>query len=412
MANISGLGPLLTQYGVTATSPQQISDFLNQYGSLINLQYLNNVTVNLTPVQEQVSGSVTVQGRRRYPQVEYEFLYNSDQTVSSSDQLVIHRAALTQRLGLSNDLSLTVARYTTKTPGQPSKNSPLVALSMRHHFETAPAFLVLERHSNIHGRVFEDTKGQGEYSAAARGVADIEVVLDDNRRTRTGSDGTYRFTGVTEGKHQVQALLPAGMPYNFTTPERIDLSADGEAFFGIAPSLASLGGEVRDDADHGVSGIVVTIYGEHSRMTAISGGDGKFLASRLPDGSYTVSIDADSLPAGYIIEDPAVVRVAVNSGEVARANLRLRALRNVAGRVVVYDTKLGQYVGVPGVVVTLGELSLRSTTGPDGRYLFRELPRGTFVISAEYLGHTMNQIVKVPEGPAQMDNINLVVGQR
>lgn len=412
LSNVNSLGPLLTQYGVTATSPQQISDFLNQYASLINLQYLQNVTIHVTPVQEQVSGSLSVKTPAAYPQFDYQFLYNSNQTVSSSNELIIHRLTGTQRLGRSNDLSLTVARYTSKAPGQVTTNNPFVLVTMRHHFDTAPAFLVLERHGAIHGRVFDDADGQGEYTSAAPGVSGIEVVLDEKRRTRTGSDGSFRFAGVPEGKHQVHALLADGTPYYFTTPESAELPESGEANFGIARSLSSLGGEVRDDSNRGIAGIVVAIHGKERRLTAISGGDGKFLVPRLPDGEYSVSVEADALPAGYMIEPPAVAEVVTKAGGAARANFRIRALRNVAGRVLFYDAKLGQYVGVQGVVVTLQELSVHSTTASDGRYLFRELPAGTYVISAEFQGRTMNQIVKVPDDPAQIDNINLVIGQR
>jgi hypothetical protein len=412
LTNVTGLAQLLNQYGVTATTPQQIGDFLNQYASLINLQYLRNVTVNLTPVREQVSGSATLQGRGAHPQLDYEFLYDADQSVSSTTQVVIHRATATQRLGLSNDLSVTLALYKTRTTGQPPVSNPLVALSLRHHFNTAPAFLVLEHHGTIRGRVFEDADGQGQYVGSAPGVAGIEITLDDRRRTRTVSDGSYRFPGVPEGKHQVQAVLRDNTPYYFTTPERSETSEDAELFFGIARSLSSLGGEIRDDVNRGIAGVVVAIQGDKSRLSAISGGDGKFLVPRLPDGPYSVSVDPDSLPAGYLIDSPASVQVTTKSGGASRANLRIRALRNISGRVVLYDRKLGQYVGIPDVAVTLNELSLRNKTASDGRFLFRELPSGTFTVSAEYEGQTINKIVKIPEDPAQIANINLIIGQR
>jgi hypothetical protein len=412
LANANGLEQLLNQYGVTATTPQQIGDFLNQYAALINLQYLRNVTVNLTPVREQVGGSATWAGRGNHPQVEYEFLFNDDQTVSSSTEVMIHRVTATQRLGLSNDLSVTCAVYKTRTPGQPAETNPLVALSLRHHFNTAPGFLMLARHGTIRGRVFEDASGQGEYASSAPGVAGIEIVLDTLRLGRTASDGSFRFSGVPEGKHQIEAMLRDNMPYYFTTPESLETSEDAQVVFGIAPSLSSLGGEVLDDVNHGVSGIVFTIQGENRRLTAISNGDGKFLMPRLPDGEYSVSIESESLPAGYVIEEPSTVRVITVSGKAPRANLRIRAIRNLSGRVLLYDPALGRYVGIPGLAVVLTELSAKATTDADGRFLFRELHSGTFSVSAVYQGRTIKRLANVPETPVQLTGVDLIMGQR
>ncbi|MGA2717306.1 MAG: SdrD B-like domain-containing protein [Bryobacteraceae bacterium] len=412
LSQVTGLGPLLSQSGVTATTPQQISDFLNQNAALINLQYLNNVTINLTPVREQVSGSATWQGHGSAPQIDYEYLRNIDHEVTSTNDVAIHRVSVTQRLGLSNDLSLTVAEYRTRSTGQPLVVSPLISLSLKHHFNTAPSLLVLERHGTIKGRVFEDLDGQGVHSPSAPGVAGVEVILDNRRRARTSPDGSYHFPGVPEGKHDIQAILHGDTAYYFTTPEQVETSENSEVNFGVARSLSSLGGEVLDDIPHGVPGIVVVVRGEKRRTTVVSAGDGKFLLPKLADGEYSVSVDGDSLPAGYVVEEPAEVRVVTASGKAPRATLRIRALRNVSGRVLVYDRALGQYVGARNLAVILKELSLRTTTDAEGRFLFRELRSGTFVVSAEYQGQTVDRQVTVPEQPAQLTDINLVVGQR
>ncbi|HML17078.1 MAG TPA: hypothetical protein VK419_08630 [Bryobacteraceae bacterium] len=412
LSQVTGLAQILTQFGVTATTPQQISDFLNQYAGLINLQYLNNVTINLTPRLEQVSGSATWRGRGYAPQVDYEFLRNIDESVSSDNAVTIHRLSVTQRIGRSNDLLLTLAEYRTRATGQPLAVNPLVALSLRHRFNTAPGFLMMERHGAIKGRVFEDQDGRGADSPSAPGVAGVELILDNRRQTRTGPDGSYRFPGVPEGKHRIQAMLHGETAYYFTTPEQVETSEDGEVNFGIARSLSSLGGEVQDDTPRGVSGIAIVIQGENRRTTIVSGGDGKFLVPRLAAGQYLVSVDGDSLPPGYIVEEPAVVSVPVEDGKAPRASLKIRAIRNISGRVLLYDRTLGQYVGIPGIAVVLTEMSLTTTTDSDGRFLFRELPGGTFTVSADYNGQGINRLVTVPEQPAQLKDINLIMGQR
>ena len=407
-----GLGPLLTELGLTAVTPGQISSFLTDNAALINLLYLRNVTVNVTPVREQASGSVAWQGRGKQPQVSYEFLYNNDQTITSSVQVAIHRVTATQRLGVSNDLSVTWAQYRTKTPREPSLVNPLYSLALQHHFVTVPGFLVLKRHGAIHGKVFEDPDGQGTYTSAMRGMGGVEVTLDQQRRTRTAADGTFRFAGVPEGKHQVQAILPSATPYYFTTPEQVDAEIEAEVYFGLAASLSSLAVEVVSDSHLFVAGVSIEIRGGGRRFTSMTGGDGKALIPRLPEGAYDVSIDPESLPPGYSIDTPAVVPVSTGPSSPGRAMLRVLAARGVAGRVLIYDGTLGRYVPVPGVEVLLEKLSLRKVTDREGRYLFRDLPAGTFLVSAKFQNQMFNQMVKIPDEPSQQGDINFIVGHR
>ena len=412
LSQVTGLAQLMEQYGATATTPQQISEFLNQNAALINLQYLNDVRVSLTPVREQLSGTAAWQGHGSATKIDYEFLFNSDQEITGSNKVTIQRITVAQRLGRSNDLAVTFAEFRSQGNGPSATMTPLITLSLRHHFNTAPGLLMLERHGTIKGRVFEDLDGQGVYSPAAAGVAGVEVILDNLRQARTGADGTFRFPGVPEGKHRLQAVLHGETPSYFTTPEEVEMPQNAEVYFGTARLLSSLGGEVQDDTSHGVSGIVFTIQGGNRRVTAVSSGDGKFLVPRLPDGEYSVSIEGESLAAGYVIEEPAVVRVVTAAGKAPRASLRIRAIRNLSGRVLLYDPALGRYVGIPGLAVVLTELSVNATTDANGRFLFRELHSGTFHVSAVYRSQTVDRLVAMPEQPVQLTDADLIMGQR
>jgi hypothetical protein len=79
---------------------------------------------------------------------------------------------------------------------------------------------------------------------------------------------------------------------------------------------------------------------------------------------------------------------------------------------LIYDGRLGRHVPVAGVEVILEKLSLRKITDQEGRYLFRELPSGTFVISANFQNQTFNQIVRLPDEPVQQAGVNFIVGHR
>jgi hypothetical protein len=272
--------------------------------------------------------------------------------------------------------------------------------------------LALQRHHTIQGRVFEDQDGQGTYTESASGLAGVEMILDQRMRTRTASDGSYKFSGVPEGKHQIVAILPTTKPYYFTTPEQFEIDKETEVYFGVAPSLSSLAGEVTNDMRRGVGGVTVTITGGGRRYTAVSGSGGKLLISRLPEGSYDVFVDPDSLPAGYAIEQPATVQLVMLPNSPGRVALHVRALRNVSGRVLIYDRLRGVYVPVAEADVILPELSRRIVSDNEGRYIFRDLPSGVFTISVVVKGQPINQIVTVGDEPSRQANIDLIVGQR
>ena len=95
-----------------------------------------------------------------------------------------------------------------------------------------------------------------------------------------------------------------------------------------------------------------------------------------------------------------------------KVTLPVRALRTATGRILIYDGTAGVFVPVAGVDVVVNELSRQSRTGQSGRYLFRDLPPGTFTISVTYDGRTLNQILKVPDGPSQQPDVDFTVGRR
>ena len=125
-----------------------------------------------------------------------------------------------------------------------------------------------------------------------------------------------------------------------------------------------------------------------------------------------MSIDPDALPAGYVIGDPAVAHVILGTTSPGKVILRVRALRSLGGQVLVYDTKVLREVGLAGVEVVLQGLSRRSVTDAQGRYLFRNLPCGTFTVSATSRGRTITRAITIPDEPSQQNNLNLVIGQR
>ena len=412
LTQVPQLGQAMALAGLTATTPQDIAAFLQDNALLISLHYLQNVKINVVPVREQVSGSVSWRSTGRQPEVDYQFLYNNDQTITNSVQSVIHRVTAIQRLGRSNDLSVAFAQYRSKVPGQGSEARMIFTVTLRHQFASAPPILTWVRHGTIRGKVFRDEEGTGKSAASGSGFAGVEICLDQRRRTRTASDGSYRFTGVPEGRHQVQAALPKGKSYYFTTAEQAEVGIGAEVEFGIAASQASLLVQVLDDSQRGVADLPVTVEGGVRKFAAASSAGGRLLLPQVEAGSYDVSIDPDTLPAGYVLGDPAAAHVILSPASPGKVVLGVRALRSVGGQVLVYDTKVLREVGLAGAEVVLPGLSRRSVTDAQGRYLFRNLPSGAFTISATSGGRTITRAIAIPDEPSQQNNLNLVIGQR
>ncbi len=61
--------------------------------------------------------------------------------------------------------------------------------------------------SEIRGIVFEDTNEDGEYSPGEEGIAEIAIILDNEKRSVTNSEGRYIYPQVSLGEHELTADL-------------------------------------------------------------------------------------------------------------------------------------------------------------------------------------------------------------
>jgi len=61
--------------------------------------------------------------------------------------------------------------------------------------------------SEIHGIVFEDLNGDGEYSVGEKGVSGVMITLDGDKTITTGVDGSYTYSQAQPGEHELSADL-------------------------------------------------------------------------------------------------------------------------------------------------------------------------------------------------------------
>jgi hypothetical protein len=374
--------------------------------------FIKGATINVVPLRTQLGGSADWSTRGLHKrELTYSFLYNDNRALQGTTEDIVHTLAFTQRLSRLNNVSLSCSVLALKNPGSPQQFTPACFVAFRHQFEHVPYFIVPEHRGTIAGIVFRDDQSKGELEPGMPPMPEVEVTLDDLRRTLTGVDGSYRFQNVHRGKHKLEAIYTSRDPFFFTTPSNIQVDEDDTANFGIGYSLSGLTGKVLNDAGQGVADVAVTIESRGKKWSAATEADGSFFVSSLVAGEYEVQADADSLPAGYVTEgfgEPQ--KVTVGAAAPGKAAFTVRALRSISGRVFRYDTVATRYIPVNGARVILKEPGLTAMTDAEGRYLFRDLAAGTYTISIQNQAQTASRTVQLKSQPIDLTNVDFQIG--
>jgi len=182
--------------------------------------------------------------------------------------------------------------------------------------------------------------------------------------------------------------------------------------FGVSFTKDQVFGFITNDAGQGIAGVTVELKNPGVSLTTQTNADGKFSFLGLDPGDYQIVTQAASYPPGYSLQDLQDHSITVEAGKPSSLNLRVKALRAFSGRVTGYDRTLLQNVPLAGVTVRVKELSLETQTGPNGAYIFRNLPTGTFTVTATYQGREVSRAVIIPGGPANVREVDLSVGAK
>jgi hypothetical protein len=322
-----------------------------------------------------------------------------------------HSLFYTQRLGQEN-FSLSFSIVGTKMPGLPQIYLHMASVTWHHQVQTVPSFVIPEHHGVIAGIIFRDNDSKGTYEPGAALMANAVVVLDGSRRVETGADGSYRFSHVPVGKHQIAVSYRSAKPTFFSTPSTVEVTETATANFGIGFSLSSLIGRVVNDAGQGVMGVTALIRNNNQHWTPCTDGDGTFVLHQLSEGEYDVEIQDDSVPAGYLTAQLEPQHVTVAASSPGNAIFTVRASRSISGKVLTYDAPAGKYLPVAAQVVTLKEVAKKSTTDASGRYLFRDLPAGSYTVVVVVGSREVTKPVKLPPSPIALTNIDLQISER
>jgi hypothetical protein len=410
---VTGLQQVLEQQGIQATSIQQVDELLSSDAYLMAAGFIKGATINVVPVRTLLGGSADWSTKGAHKRdLTYTFQYNENESLLGTTEDVVHTLAFIQRLSRLDNVSMSCSILALKTPGSPQEFSPACFIAYRHQFEHVPYFVIPERRGTLTGIVFRDDQSKGELTPGLPPMPEVEVVLDDLRRTLTGRDGSYRFPDVHRGKHKLEAIYTSKEPFFFTTPSSLEVDEDATTNFGIGYSLSGLAGKVLNDAGQGVAGITVTIESRGKKWNATTGEDGSFFVGSLEAGDYDVEADPDSLPAGYSADGfGEAQKVLVGKAAPGKAAFTARALRSISGQVLIYDTRELRYVPVAGAVVLLKEPPSTANVDAQGRYLFRDLAGGSYTLSVRNETQTPARTVRLGSQPVDLTNVDFRISR-
>jgi len=412
-SQIPGLQDALDRAGIVASSPEQLADLLRNTALLQLLGFTNAFTVNLAPARNDLSASVgwiSQHPNRRKIDFSY-FKSNTELLQGGNFILSTATVSYSQRLRSTNDI-VASASWVRTTNNDVTTTKPLFSISLQHRFYTVPTMLLPGRHGMIAGHIFRDDDSTGLYNAQSPAVGGVEVRLDENRVTHTDARGYYSFHHVPFGVHRVEAKYQNDEPFFYTTDSPATADMNATVDFGINFAKGQIFGYLLNDAGSGINGITVELKNERITRRVTTGANGKFSFTGLAPGDYSLVTLPDSYPPGYVLGDLAAQTLTVEPGKPASAQFKVRALRSIAGKVMIYDKATLQPVPMAGVTVHLKELSLEVKTSPAGAYIFRNLPAGTYTIAIENEGKEISRSVTLPTEPTNLRDVDLNSGSK
>ena len=390
-----GLELALLRLGITVRTPEDLSRVLRDNAALINLGYIDGVTVNLTPRRVQAGIDAAFNSADTRNQIRLHAIVDHSDGVTSTQESVLGTISFTRRLMSSTDIYASYSRWRTSIASRDVDGSAVEA-GVRHRFDGVPRFL--QRSGTIDGIIFLDPQQRGVADATTTPLEGIVVMLDDARSMQSEKNGTYAFRDVPPGRHRVAAKLSASKPAYFTTPSAAELDASGHANFGLVWAPARIAGRVASDANLGIGGAVINARTtKGADMSATTDSEGSFVLAG-PAGEYTLELAAGSIPAGYTIKNGSRV-VNAPADRPLNVTFEVAALRSISGSVD----------GGPAEV-RIEPLGLTVTTDAAGNFVFRSLPPGTFTISARRGGRVVSSTVVVPVEPAVLKTVLTFAG--
>ncbi len=376
------LARALTELGIVATSPADVARALRENAALIELGFIEGVTVDLAPLRTQFGLELAFvgSGKSRH-QLRARFLRNVVESVATSTETTLASLTYSRHLTTATDIFAGYSYWRTERRGHEPVVQPFVEVGLRQRFDGLPD--VFGGSGSIRGIVFADEDLDGNSDGV--GVA-AEIEVDGASNVRTNPDGTFVVNNLSRGSHRVVARVPSRPDAYFTTPSRVEVETGQTVSFGVATTPARVQGRVMNDAGIGIAGVRLLLTRGPRQIFGTTDSLGAF-AIVAPPGAWQMSIVTDSVPAGHSLDGSDAREIVLDRARPTEVSYQLRALRSLSGRGVAANVEID--------VAPLGK-KIRSDA--EGHFSLRSLPPGEITLIAG----NARQRVTVPEGPASL----------
>ena len=387
-----GLELALLRLGISIRTPEDVARALRDNAALVDLGFITGVNVSLTPRRLQGGFNLAWLGSGpRSDHLRLLAIFGHDEGISTTRDNLIATLTYSRRILAATNLYGSYSRWITRV-GSVREAGNSVEAGVQQQFSGLPAFL--QRSGTIEGFAFLDPEMRGMRDQTTKPLPDIAVTLDGTRKARTDGKGAYVFDKVPPGLHRIAAQLPSSPRAFFTTSSDLETKAQAHVDFGLVWAAARIDGRVITDAGVAIQGAVLTATAQNEHLiTATSDAQGVFVFA-VPPGSFRVTLTEESLHAGYSIAEPRERNVTVASGQPQSVMFDVRVRRSIAGR------------AAGASEVRIESLGLTARVDPDGHFLFRSMPFGTFMIVSQIGGHSVTRTVTLPAEPAIIRDVD------
>jgi cell division protein FtsN len=380
-----GLELALLRLGISVQSPDDLARVLRDDAVLINLGFIEGVTVNLTPRRLQGGFDASWRSdRATRDQLRLHAVGTRSEGVGATRDSLLGTITYSRSFFASTDIYASLSWWQSDFRGLANSGTS-VETGLRQRFDRLPDFL--QRRGIIDGYVFLDPQMRRTRGDATTPLADVEVTLDRQRSVRTDARGYYSFRDVTPAPHRVAVRLPESRPAFFTTRSEAESDGSDHIDFGVVWSAARISGAVVSDAAAGIPNVAIAATSTQGvKVEATTDSDGNFVLN-VPAGKYQVALSAETLPPGYSINGESERSVEGVAGQPSRLVFEVRALRSIAGN-------------APGAKeVQIPALGRTAVTDAAGNFVFRSLPSGTFTLNARNGNRRLEREVTLPAEP-------------
>jgi hypothetical protein len=388
-----GLELALLRLGISVRTPEDVARALRDNAALIDLGFITGVNVSLTPRRLQAGFNLAWLGSGpRSDHLRLLAIFGRDEGISTTRDNLIATLTYSRRVLAATDLYGSYSWWATRVSTLHEAGTS-VEIGVQQQFSGLPRFL--QRSGTIEGFAFLDPEMQGVRDQTTRPLPDIAVTLDATRTTRTDGKGAYVCYKVPPGPHRIAAQLPASPRAFFTTPSHSETKGQAHVDFGLVWAAARIDGRVISDAGAGVPGVVVNAIAQNGHpISATSDFQGLFVFA-VPPGTFRVGMTEESLPAGYSVAGLRERSVTVEPEQPQSVTFDVRVRRSIAGH------------AAGASEVRIESLGMTARVDPEGSFLFRSMPSGTFTIVARAGGRAVSRTVTLPDEPAIVRDVDL-----